>query len=150
MSLTGGELNILNGKYGVSAPNKSVPVMALIREHKPKSHEELYRLIDEHSKRNCKCGIKSQGTVENFGYTDWRIPNVKEFQSLSDYSEKDHESALPEGEPFNSAPQYMPFWTSTSDYHDGSYAWCFHTDEGLFIKYLKSEQRIAWPVRGGH
>ncbi len=66
-NLTGGELNWLNGKFGVSAPDKSVPVMKLIRTHKPKSQHELYSLIREHFVHRCDCGIISQGTVEDFG-----------------------------------------------------------------------------------
>jgi len=36
MAYTGGPLNELNGKMGISAPNKSVPVMKLIKAHNPK------------------------------------------------------------------------------------------------------------------
>jgi site-specific DNA-methyltransferase (adenine-specific) len=64
---TGGELNRLNGKYGISAPENSVPVMKLIRTHNPKSRSELHELIRNHHISECKCGIKSQGTVEDFG-----------------------------------------------------------------------------------
>jgi len=45
MTYTGGPLNELNGKMGISAADKSVPVMKLIRKHKPKSREELVQLI---------------------------------------------------------------------------------------------------------
>ncbi len=67
MAYTSGPLNKLNGKMGISAANKSVPVMKLIRVHNPKSKDELVQLITYHSKNECKCGIKSQGTIENFG-----------------------------------------------------------------------------------
>jgi hypothetical protein len=67
MTFTGGPLNELNGKMGISAPNKSVPVMKLIRMHKPKSREELVELIRFHAENNCKCGVKSKGTVRDFG-----------------------------------------------------------------------------------
>lgn len=67
MAYTGGELNALNGEYGVSAPNNSVPVMSLIKKHKPKSREELYNLIKYHFENNCNCGIKSKGSIEDFG-----------------------------------------------------------------------------------
>lgn len=60
MSLTGGELNLLNGNQGISAPYKSVPVMKLIREHKPKTKNELVELIEYHFKNKCNCGIVSQ------------------------------------------------------------------------------------------
>ena len=67
MAYTGGPLNELNGKMGISAPYKSVPVMKLIREHQPKSKDALVELIKYHYKNNCKCGVKSQGSVEDFG-----------------------------------------------------------------------------------
>jgi hypothetical protein len=66
-SLTGGSLNLLNGKYGISAPQKSVPVMKLIRNHNPKSRQELVHLIREHSEKDCACGIISMGSIEDFG-----------------------------------------------------------------------------------
>ncbi|MCK5029328.1 MAG: MjaI family restriction endonuclease [Bacteroidales bacterium] len=67
MAYTGGPLNELNGKMGISAPYKSVPVMKLIKAHKPKSKEELVELIKWHSENKCECGVVSQGTVESFG-----------------------------------------------------------------------------------
>ncbi len=67
MAFTGGELNLLNGKYGISAPKKSVPVMKLIKVHNPKSKAELYELINSHFEKTCACGIKSKGTVTDFG-----------------------------------------------------------------------------------
>ncbi len=67
MAYTGGELNLVNGKYAISAPANSVPVMKLIRAHQPHSKEELYQLIRYHFEHDCPCGIKSTGTVEDFG-----------------------------------------------------------------------------------
>ncbi len=67
MAYTGGPLNELNGKTGISAPFKSVPVMKLIRAHNPKSKEELVELVKWHSENTCECGVVSQGTVESFG-----------------------------------------------------------------------------------
>ncbi|MEY4570824.1 MAG: hypothetical protein RLZ10_17 [Bacteroidota bacterium] len=67
MTYTGGELNLLNGKMGISAPYKSVPVMKLIKIHAPKSKSELVDLIDFHHKNKCECGIISTGSVEDFG-----------------------------------------------------------------------------------
>jgi len=67
MAYTGGELNLLNGKYGISAPFRSVPVMKLIRVHQPKSKEELYRLIKYHHEAPCGCGVESKGSIEDFG-----------------------------------------------------------------------------------
>lgn len=67
MAYTGGLLNELNGKMGISAPYRSVPVMKLIKTHRPKSKEELVELIQFHFQNRCSCGIQSKGTVEDFG-----------------------------------------------------------------------------------
>lgn len=67
MAYAGGPLNELNGKMGISAPFKSVPVMKLIKAHNPKSKDELVDLIKWHSENVCECDTKSQGTVEQFG-----------------------------------------------------------------------------------
>jgi len=67
MPYTGGELNELNGKMGISDPKRSVPVMRLIRNHKPKSKDALVQLIEYHKNNKCKCGVVSTGTVREFG-----------------------------------------------------------------------------------
>lgn len=67
MAYTGGELNELNGKMGISNPSTSVPVMKLIKTHNPKSKEALVQLIEYHKVNKCPCGIVSTGTVREFG-----------------------------------------------------------------------------------
>lgn len=64
---TGGELNRLNGKMGISAPYNSVPIMKLISNHNPNSHEELVELIEQHIGGADCCDVVSQGTVKDFG-----------------------------------------------------------------------------------
>ncbi|OIQ30928.1 MAG: hypothetical protein BM564_01575 [Bacteroidetes bacterium MedPE-SWsnd-G2] len=67
MPYTGGLLNELNGKMGISAPHRSVPVMKLIKYHKPKSKSELEHLIKWHSKHDCHCKVSSKGSIVDFG-----------------------------------------------------------------------------------
>ena len=64
---TGGELNFLNGRMGISSSENSVPVIKLINIHKPRSYEELESLIEFHYTHDCDCGVKSKGTVRDFG-----------------------------------------------------------------------------------
>lgn len=64
---TGGLLNVLNGKAGISAPQNSVSVSGLVKAHHPKSADELERLIADHVGGGCFCGIVSKGTVQDFG-----------------------------------------------------------------------------------
>ena len=72
MPYTGGPLNELNGKMAISAPKNSVPVMKLIRFHQPKTRGELVELIKYHYLRDCGCGVKSRGTVYDFGKNLYR------------------------------------------------------------------------------
>lgn len=67
MAYTGGELNELNGKMGISNPSTSVPVMRLIKTHSPKSKDALVELIEYHKNNKCDCGVVSTGTVKEFG-----------------------------------------------------------------------------------
>lgn len=67
MAYTGGKLNYLNEKRRVNTHNKTVSIMKLIRQHKPKSRQELVDLIEYHYKNECSCGIVSKGTIEDFG-----------------------------------------------------------------------------------
>ncbi|MGD1847518.1 MAG: hypothetical protein ACFB10_19185 [Salibacteraceae bacterium] len=67
MSLTGGDLNALNGRFGISAPHRSVPIMQLIRVHRPRSKAELEALVAYHAHHTCSCGIVSRGTIQDFG-----------------------------------------------------------------------------------
>lgn len=62
---TGGPLNFLNEVAQTNSRKNSVPVMALVAEHKPNSPEELKEIIKNHINK-CKCGINSAGTVEDF------------------------------------------------------------------------------------
>jgi len=77
MAYTGGKLNYLNGEYGISAPNRSIPVMKLIKKHNRKSPNELKVLIEEHFKNDCICGIKSKGTIEDFGKNLYQLKILK-------------------------------------------------------------------------
>ena len=57
----------------------------------------------------------SDGSVEG----DWRLPNVRELQSLIDYGLK---PALPSGHPFTRTYPFY-YWTSTTVAGDTSYVW---------------------------
>jgi len=87
------------------------------------------------------------GTYSNFGYTDWRLPNRKELQSLIDRSR--YNPALPSGHPFTSV-QGDSYWSSTSYVGNGARAWIVYMDSG-YVSYYggKSNPFYVWPVRGG-
>lgn len=97
--------------------------------------------------------------AEACGLTDgsapgaWRLPNIRELQSLIDYGQ--FFPALPTGHPF-SGVQPHDYWSSTSvsmpDPSDPSFpnaAWAVHFELGHVDYFDKGNTHGVWPVRGG-
>ncbi len=97
-----------------------------------------------------KCGL-SDGSREG----DWRLPNIREMQSLLDYSQ--YYPALPAGHPFTIVldPLQTLYWTSTSLPPDielwEEYAWSVELNYGYVDRVFKQGRNWnnAWPVRNG-
>jgi hypothetical protein len=79
---------------------------------------------------------------------DWRLPSVKELQSLVDYGHND--PALPAGHFFTNIESLNLFWSSTSLNGSAGHAWCVGMVGGNVFSVGKGEQGYVWPVRGGH
>jgi len=102
---------------------------------------------------------------------DWRLPNVRELQSLIHYGVND--PAVPDtigtgkcqpGDPFINLRSWF-YWTSTTyeEYRAGaarrfSHAWCVNMFDGHLAHgvdgydpdlFTKSHRFLVWPVRGG-
>jgi len=82
------------------------------------------------------------------GFSDWRVPSLREFASLEDKNQRD--PALPDGHPFIGLFEPNFYWTSTS--HEVTYyAWCknfFGVRYGGYV-HAKTLKQCVWCVRGG-
>lgn len=89
------------------------------------------------------------GLRENFGYSDWRLPNIVEITSL--LSRQYDKPVIPEGHPFDLVYGYgVVTWTSTSLAGHEQGAWLTDTSWGPRVAYDKSGSGgNGWPVRGG-
>lgn len=104
--------------------------------------------------RNCSNSIVYceglGGSSGRGGYADWRLPNVREMQSLFDYDNR--APALPTEHPFIGVPTTNDFWTGTLAYNGGGGILFFMTsmDWGTTLALAPSNTLCAWPVRGGY
>ncbi|MBN1887427.1 MAG: DUF1566 domain-containing protein [Thermoflexales bacterium] len=98
------------------------------------------------------CGDTSNGGSHQ---TDWRLPNVREMQSLIHYGY--YNPALPNtagtgqwtaGDPFTGV-QFSFFWSATTDAGSTAYAWVVILGFGYVSSDNKTSSYYVWPVRGG-
>jgi hypothetical protein len=75
---------------------------------------------------------------------DWRLPNVKELQSLIDYGRAD--PALPTGHPFSNV-QNNHYWSSTTRAGYDVNVWYVYMVFGSLYNGNKTDNRYVWPVR---
>lgn len=80
------------------------------------------------------------------GQTDWRLPNVKELQSLIDFGR--YNPALPSGHPFTGVV-LGGYWTSSSGAGSPGNAWNVYPANGNVSYDDKAGTSYVWPVRGG-
>jgi hypothetical protein len=99
-------------------------------------------LADDPDSTTTDCGL-SDGSVAG----DWRLPNIKELQSLLDYSTA--QPPLPAGHPFLNVRAAI-YWSSTTLAGiGGGGAWGVAMLTGGTDIGGKDGGQIVWPVRGG-
>jgi len=98
-------------------------------------------LSDANTLNDGECGL-GDGSSEG----DWRLPNVRELQSLHDYGR--YSPALPSGHPFTGV-RLGDYRSSTTLAYNTSYAWYVCLVVGHVGVVNKTIPYFVWPVRGG-
>ncbi len=80
-------------------------------------------------------------------YSDWRLPNVKELESLINYGVADMAGWL-NSEGFMNV-QYSSYWTSTTYQKNAAKAWMLDIRKINKLSKAKRAAYYAWLVRGG-
>lgn len=84
----------------------------------------MWQQADDGSARNWQDALAYSENLELAGYTDWRLPNAKELQSIVDYTRSPDATASPAIDPLfdvteitdpdGKSGQYPYFWSSTT------------------------------------
>ena len=92
---------------------------------------------------------KLDGTQGRGGFADWRLPNLREMQSLLDYGQ--YAPPLPSGHPFIGVQAGGTYWTSSVRFPGGptaiqAFSVSLYWGECSITQIVMSA--YAWPVRG--
>jgi hypothetical protein len=90
--------------------------------------------------------IQDMNAAKAHGHTDWRLPNVRELESLIDV--RRHSPALCDSRAFVQVPEGC--WSSTTSVYEPRYAWVVYMRDGAVgVGYKKQPEFHVWAVRGG-
>ena len=92
----------------------------------------------------------NSSTYPNYSYTDWRLPNINELESLVNCG-VENPAAWLQDQGFTNV-QAMNYWSSTTVPGSSGYAWELRLYEGGWIStgYKSPDMGdYVWPVRGG-
>jgi hypothetical protein len=83
------------------------------------------------------------------GHTDWRLPNIREIRSLTNYAEESPADWLATVEPGFVNVNEGYYWSSTTSALSRSATWTAAVWFGALAVKGKNDVHSVWPVRGG-
>ncbi len=99
--------------------------------------------------------LNNCASLNSGGYSDWRLPNVKELQSLMDFGLSFPSLCNTSGtgqwtanDPFTGVLSEY-YWSSTTYVFMTDIAWCVYLGNGYMGGATKTTPYYVWPVRGG-
>ncbi|MBF0537120.1 MAG: DUF1566 domain-containing protein [Nitrospirae bacterium] len=94
--------------------------------------------------------MKCLNTAAYLGYSDWRLPNIKELFSLVDHA--DSYPVIVQNHPFINVKSGN-YWSSTVAYSNVQSAWYLNMDDGIIGISQMANPSVSglwvWPVRAG-
>ena len=91
--------------------------------------------------------LASANNLTLCGYSDWRLPNVNEIESLVN-SDAASPATFLNSQGFSNVQAFY-YWSSSSHAGSASYAWVVYMFDGHVIADRKSFSYYVWPVRAG-
>jgi len=91
-------------------------------------------------------GVEAMNKKAAGRHTDWRLPNIRELESLVDISS--HSPAMPSNHPFAGIAD--GYWSSTTSTYEPRYSWVLYTRDGAVgVGFKAKPDFYAWAVRRG-
>ena len=106
----------------------------------------IWQKLSSTTPMNWEAALAYSKTVSLCGKSDWRLPNIKELQSLNDVSRikpSINKTYFP------NILSSVSYWSSTSQYRTPAIAWDMNTDYGVVTYEDKTLSRYVILVRGG-
>jgi Protein of unknown function (DUF1566) len=87
--------------------------------------------------------VKNLNDHNYYGRNDWRLPNIRELESITDMTV--HSPAIAASEIFENIQPF--YWSSTTSAYDLRYAWTLYTKDGnIGVGYKSNPEFYIWCV----